>query len=279
VALQERYTRLEASSRDEQIGAAKEFEHVRRVLEAELAGLRNELQQKDRDLAQRQAFVDHLAQGHKSEIQALEAKLAELRHAAENRATELDQASSERQRLLSRIDQLESADADAEATAISRIEQITQRYEIQMAALHVEIEQKTVALEEHGAARNDLVRTYRAELSRLRTEPQEKPIPLDSRNEDLLDGKNAMESLRQRLTQLETAAAQAEQTGAEDRERLRVEYEAQLAGLREELSQRERSDKDQGAAETAQTKPGQTFYSRSDRRWRSSGGWKRRWKT
>ena len=279
VALQERYTRLEASSRDEQIGAAKEFEHVRRVLEAELAGLRNELQQKDRDLAQRQAFVDHLVQKHESQIQTLEATLVELRQVAENRATELDQASSERQQLLCRIDQLESADADAEATAISRIEQITQRYEIQMAALHVEIEQKTVALEEHGAARNDLVRTYRAELSRLRTEPQEKPTPLDSRNEDLLDGKNAMESLRQRLTQLETAAAQAEQTGAEDQERLRVEYEAQLAALREELSQRERSDKDQGTMEMAQTKPGQTFYSRSDRRWRSSGGWKRRWKT
>jgi len=136
-----------------------------------------------------------------------------------------------------------------------------------------------VALEEHGAARNDLVRTYRAELSRLRTAPQEKPIPLDSRNEDLLDGKNAMESLRQRLTQLETAAAQAEQTGAEDQERLRVEYEAQLAALRAELSEGERSDKDQGAVETTQTKPGQTFHSRSDRRWRSSGGWKRRWKT
>ena len=88
-----------------------------------------------------------------------------------------------------------------------------------------------------------------------------------------------MESLRERLTQLETVAALAEQTGAEARERLRVEYEAQLAELREEISRRERSDKDQGAVETTQTKPGQTFHSRSDRRWRSSGGWKRRWKT
>ena len=104
-------------------------------------------------------------------------------------------------------------------------------------------------------------------------------MPLDSRNEDFLDGKNPMESLRERLTQLETKAAQAEQTGAEDRKRLCAEYGAQLATLREELNQRERSDKDQGAAKTAQTKPGQTFYSRSNRRWRSSGGWKRRWKT
>jgi hypothetical protein len=78
VALQERYTRLEASSRDEQIGTAREFEQVRRVLEAELAGLRNELQQKDRDLAQRQALVDHLAQKHESQIQTLEGKLVEL---------------------------------------------------------------------------------------------------------------------------------------------------------------------------------------------------------
>jgi chromosome segregation ATPase len=279
VALQGRYTRLEASSRDEQIGAAKEFEHVRRVLEAELAGLRNELQQKDLDLAQRQAFVDHLAQKHESQMQTLEATLVELRQVAENRARELDQASSERQQLLCRIDQLESADADAEATAISRVEQITQRYEIQMAALHVEIEQKTVALEERGAKRNDLERTYHVELSRLRAESQDKQRLLENRNEEFLGVKNAMDSLRERLIQLEATAAQAEQTGAEDRERLRVEYEAQLAALREELSQREPSDKDQGTMEMAHTKPGQTFYSRSDRRWRSSGGWKRRWKT
>jgi len=257
----------------------RQFEQVRRVLEAEVAGLRNELQQKDRDLDQRQAFVDHLAQGHKSDIQALETKLAELRHAAENRATELDRATSERQRLLSRIDQLESAAADTEATAISRVEQITRRDEAQIATLQLEIEQKTVVLEEQGTARNDLERTYHAELSRLRAESQEKHMLLENRNEEFVGVKNAMESLRERWTQGEATAAHAEQAAAEDRERLRAEYEAQLAALREELSARERSDKDQGAVETAQTKPGQTFHSRSDRRWRSSGGWKRRWKT
>jgi chromosome segregation ATPase len=279
VALQERYTRLEASSRDEQISAAKEIEQVRRAFDAELAGLRNELQQKDWDLAQRQASIDNLAQGHESQIQTLEGKLAELRHVAENRAAEIDQAISESQRLLSRIGQLESAAADAEATAISRVEQITRRDEAQIATLQLEIEQKTVVLEEQGTARNDLERTYHAELSRLRAESQEKHVLLENRNEEFVGVKNAMESLRERLTQGEEAAAHAEEAAAEDRERLRAEYEAQLAALREELSQRERSDKDQGAVETAQTKPGQTFYSHSDRRWRSSGGWKRRWKT
>jgi chromosome segregation ATPase len=227
VALQESYTRLEASNREEQIGAAKEFEQVRRVLEAELAGLRNELQQKDRDLAQHQALVDHLAQGHKSEIQDLEAKLADLRHVAENRATELDHAKSEIQRLLGRIDQLESAAAHPKAMIPA--EQITQFYQMQIAELRAEVERKNAELEEQGAARNDLVRTYRAELSRLRTEWQEKPMPLDNRNEDLLDEKNALETLRQGLTQLETAAAP-------DRERLLGEYEAQVATLRKKFN-------------------------------------------
>jgi len=168
---------------------------------------------------------------------SLKAKLAELRQVAENRATELDHATSEIQRLLGRIDQLETAAAHAEA--MSPVEQITQLYQTQIAELRAEIERKSAELEEQGAARNDMVRTYRAELSRLRAESQEKPMPLDSRNQELLDGKNAMESLRERLTQLETAAAQAEQTGAEDRNRLRAEYEAQLAALREELNRRE----------------------------------------
>jgi chromosome segregation ATPase len=279
VALQERYTRLEASSRDAQGARAKDGDLMRATLEAELADLRSELQQKEWAIAQRQALIDNLGQGHKDRIRTLETKLAELRDAAENRATELDQASSERQQLLCRIGQLETAAADAAATAIGGVEQITQRYEIQMAALHVEIEQKTVALEEQGATRNDLERTYHAELSRLRAESQDKHRLLESRNEEVAGLTNAMDSLRERLTQLEATGAQAEQTGAEDQERLRVEYEAQLAALREELSQREPSDKDQGAMATAQTTTGQTFYSRSDRRWRSSGGWKRRWKT
>jgi chromosome segregation ATPase len=174
---------------------------------------------------------------------------------------------------------LESAATDGEVTAVSRVEQITQRYEIQLAALEIEIEQKTAALEEHGTAWRYMEQTHHAELSRLQAESQEKHLLLESRNEEFVGVKNAMESLRERLTQLEATAAQAEQTGAEDRERLRAEYEAQLAELREEISRRERSDEDQGAAETAQTKPGQTSHSRSDRRWRSSGGWKRRWKT
>jgi hypothetical protein len=53
---------------------------------------------------------------------------------------------------------------------MSRDEQITRRDEAQIATLQLEIEQKTVALEEQGAARNDLERTYHAELSRLRAE-------------------------------------------------------------------------------------------------------------
>ena len=278
-ALQERLTRLEASSRDAQGARAKDGDLMRATLEAELADLRSELQKKEWAIAQRQALIDNLGQGHKDRIRTLETELAELRHAAKNHAMELDQASSERQQLLCRIGQLETAAADTAATAISGVEQITQRYEIQMAALQIEIERKRAALEEHGAARNDMERTHYTELSRLQAESQEKHMLLESRNKEFVGVKNAMESLRERLTQLETAAAQAEQTGAEDRERLRGEYEAQLAALREELSQRERSDKDQSMVETAQTKPGQTFPSRSDRRWRSAGGWKRRWKT
>jgi hypothetical protein len=130
-----------------------------------------------------------------------------------------------------------------------------------MATLQIEIEQKTVALEEQGAARNDLERTYHGELSRLRAESQEKHMLFVSRNEEFVGLKSATESLRERLTQLDTAATLAGQTGAEDRERLRAEYEAQLAALREELSQRERSDKDQGAAETAQTTQAKPLFS------------------
>lgn len=278
LALQERLSLFEAASRAQQISAANELDHVRRTLEAVLAGLRNESQQKDRELAERQALIDHLTQGHKNEIQALEAEVEKLRRAAECRAADLDRAGSERRGLLRRIGQLEDQAAAAEAAAITRIEQTAQRYETQMAALPTETEREKAGLKEQGAARNELEQSYRAEISRLQTESQEKELLLESRDHEFTGAKYAMEALRARVTQLEQAAAQAQQIGAEDRERMRAEYEAQLAVLEERLSKSRGFAMDQVTPETAQTKTAQVVCSRSDRRWRSVAGWKRRWK-
>ena len=79
-ALQERLARLEACNREAQ-AVANETDSKREALESALANLRNEMQEKERALAERQATIESLTQTHKNEIQTLETKLAGLRRA------------------------------------------------------------------------------------------------------------------------------------------------------------------------------------------------------
>lgn len=227
--LSEHVAQLTSTAQDADSRGAAERERVRLEHQAELLDLHEELRGKQQALAEQETWATERERGLGTHISDLETELAARQRLLEERGEALNTVNSTAVALQERLTCLEAS---------SHVEQITQLYQAQIAELRAEIQRKSAEFEEQGAARNELVRTYRTELCRLRAESQEKLMPLDSLNEDLLAGKNAMDSLRERLTQLETTAAQAERTGAIDRERPRAEYEAQLAALREDLSPR-----------------------------------------
>ncbi len=238
-ALQERLDQLELSNQQEKAAAANQAEETRTVHQVEMETLRSELQQKEWALAQRQAALENLAQGHKAQVQKLEAKALEQQQAAQNRSRELQKTQSEATALIERIAQLETAVEQAQVTGGYRTAQLQQQYEERLAASQADLEQRTLELHERTRLLDQSENVLHLEVRRLRGEAQEKHALLEDRNEEVLLAKSEMDLLRQRFTELETEARRNEEVARGENERMRAEFQAQLAFLQAELSQKE----------------------------------------
>jgi len=100
------------------------------------------------------------------------------------------------------------------------------------------ITQDEAALE-RGASLADLERTLRDEIERLRHEAQQKNQILQDRNDELVRVKAQLDALHERLNQLESSTSETESTFDGEAERMRTEFQAHLALLQAELSQKE----------------------------------------
>lgn len=89
------------------------------------------------------------------------------------------------------------------------------------------------------AQAEELVQSLRAELDQVRREAQEKHEILQSRNDELVRVKADLDRVQGRLRQMESAAAGAQDTLSAESEHMRVEFQAQLALLQAELSQKQ----------------------------------------
>jgi hypothetical protein len=78
-------------------------------------------------------------------------------------------------------------------------------------------------------------------------EAQERNQILQDRNDELVRVKAETDALRERFNQVEAAAAEAEAAFSGESERMRVEFQAQIALLQAELSQKEWADTEQQA--------------------------------
>jgi predicted nucleic acid-binding Zn-ribbon protein len=104
-------------------------------------------------------------------------------------------------------------------------------------------EEQTMGIDEietgAEAPPEELVQSLRAELDQVRREAQEKHEILQSRNDELVRVKADLDRVQGRLRQMESAAAGAQDTLSAESEHMRVEFQAQLALLQAELSQKQ----------------------------------------
>ncbi len=238
VELQERLGQLELSNQLEK-AAAKQADEARTVCQVEAETLRSELQQKEWALAQRQIAVENLAQAHKAQIQKLEAKALEQQQLAQSYSRDLEKAQSEAVALRDHITQLETAVEQAQATGGHRTAQLEQQHEERLTGLQRDLEQRVLELHERTRLSEQSESALHDEIQRLRKEAQEKHALLENRNEEVLLAKSEMDLLRQRLAQVETEARRNEEAGATENDKMRAEFQAELAFLQAELSQKE----------------------------------------
>ena len=104
------------------------------------------------------------------------------------------------------------------------------------------------ALQESGTAPSAVEQSLRNEIDRLLHEAQEKNQILQDRNDELVRVKAEMDRLQERLNQVESSTSRAQSALAGDVERMHTEFQAQLALLQAELSQKEWALEDKQAA-------------------------------
>jgi chromosome segregation ATPase len=213
-------------------------EQARAALTTELGALRQELQQKSWAMAQEQATAEELASAHRAQIGELEAKLAELGGGAlgdENLRKQHERA----RKLEQRVEELEIELRHAELTAVSRAEQIRQESAGQIAALNAALKQKSIELDEQGNAQTSKEQSLRHEVERLLRQVEERNQILQNRNDELVRVKADLDSNQDRLNRVDVSVSLAENAASSEMESMRSEFQAQLALLQAELSQKD----------------------------------------
>jgi chromosome segregation ATPase len=188
---------------------------------------------------QQQTAIDELGARHRSQVEQLEANLSEYQRSNEERRREVEQAQAQISLLHNRVDELQSILQQAELTAINRTEQLRQEYQARVDALSRDLADSAAQLHDRVGISSDTEQALRSEIDRLIGEAQERNQILQDRNDELVRVKRELDSLNERFTQLESNAIQAESSAGSEAERMRTEYQAQLALLQAELSQKE----------------------------------------
>ncbi|HWL73413.1 MAG TPA: hypothetical protein VNQ74_06045, partial [Burkholderiaceae bacterium] len=212
---------------------------VKSGLENELTALRGELQQGSSAVAQQQAAMDELAARHRTQVEQLEANLNEHQRAGEERRQETDQAQAQISLLQSRIEELQNALQQSELAAKNRTEELGQEYAARIDALNRELGEHSGQLHDRASAISHSEQALRSEIDRLIGEAQERNQILEDRNDELVRVKNDLDALSERFRQLESLSVNAESSAIGDAESMRSDFQAQLALLQAELSQKE----------------------------------------
>jgi chromosome segregation ATPase len=247
-AVRSRLDELETRRQTELAAAEQAQNQVRSDLESELAAARSELQQRAWASAQHQAMLENLALAHKDQIQKLEVKIAEQQNSINHDHLQLEKSHAQTRLLEQHIEELTAELRQAEITAVNRAVHIKEEYGIRIAELERQIAQKTVELQERGASTSDMEQTLRRELDRLIREAQEKNQILQDRNDELVRVKAEMDTIQEQFRNMESTTSQAEASSSAEIEKMRTEFQAQLALLQAELSQKEWALEEQRAA-------------------------------
>jgi chromosome segregation ATPase len=174
---------------------------------------------------------------HKNQLQKLESKIDEQQHAFESQGRELAQARAHAQ---------SPGQRDARETGFQKGEE-TMKEHVAMKTDDVDQQPtKSSANPAEPAASTSADQALHDEIARLRQEAQEKNQILQNRNDELVRVKAQLDQLHERLAQLESSS-QEESPATVEAERVRTEFQAQLALLQAELSQKQWAQEDRQA--------------------------------
>jgi chromosome segregation ATPase len=236
--LRERVQKLELSVHQTE-AAQNEAERTREALQNQLANVQRALEHKEASLAQREAEFTESSERLDTHLHDLKNQLAEKQQWLEVKDGELGRAAGEIAGLEKRIAQLESLHAEAQAAAATEVDRLRQESQSERAALQTSLREKELALQERQAAIAELEAKLNGQIQGLKNDLIEKQYRLERRDQEFQNASSEAAALRERITQLESAAYQAEQSAAAEASRIRAELQTTLATLEAQLEEKE----------------------------------------
>ena len=209
-------------------------------LQQELAQLRSEnayLKEKTTGAEElrRQAGDDHQSPVVQNDYAALRRALSTAQALQQNTQAKLDQL-----RLQLAEAQLIAERRAAEIDGFKEQLAALNRRRAQPLSVNAPLEKQRHALaQDHEFSRRDNEQSLRDEIERLVHEAEEKSQILQNRNDELVTVKATMDALQERLSAAETTTAGKEAAVEMELERMHSEFQAQLALLQAELSQKD----------------------------------------
>ncbi len=236
--LQQRIQRLELTGAQTE-EAKNEADRRREALENELGNARRVLEEKDRSFAQRETEFKESNELLHVQLHNLQNQLTEKQQLLDARDGDLAHATGRIVGLESRITQLESLHAEAEAAAAAEVARIRQESRSEVVSLQESLAEKNHELQQHHAATAAFEANLNGQTEHLRNQVAQKQELLEHRDRELQTIGSETVVLRERVAQLEAAAAEAERFGAAEGDHIRAELEAQLATLQGQLKEKE----------------------------------------
>jgi chromosome segregation ATPase len=183
--------------------------------------------------------TETIHQTFENELTKLRAALAEKDASLDRINEELERAKSEVAALEGQKSQLEFVQKQTERLLSVQAEQIRQRVRNEFADLDARLNEKSELLQAAQSRITELQKNQDSRIEQLQLQLTENQLLLQTRNEELIRIKSELDRSRDHFTGLEVAARQAELAAAGEQERMRTEFQAQLALLQAELSQKE----------------------------------------
>jgi hypothetical protein len=216
----EQKTRLEMLQKQTERLLSAQAEQIRAGVRAEIESLERQLVDKESELQKSRACAMDLRH-----------RLAEMQLLSESRAVQIDDLKAETVRLLQEINRLELV---KHGISSSGNHDLGQRREPQAGFAEI-----SAGLDTNSDDSEKAETSARHEIMTLRKDAEEKHFLLASRNEELVRVKAEMDLLQGEVSELKSSSKLIQDSAETESAKMRAEFQAQVAFLQAELSQRD----------------------------------------
>jgi chromosome segregation ATPase len=237
-ALRRRIEQLELA-RAQTEEAKNEADRVRDGLQNELNNVQRALEQKNARLAQREAEFKESSEQIQAQLSELQNQRSEERAALENQTHELRSTQSEITALRDKIEELESAKLAADTNASAAINRLREQYQLELASMRAELEEREIALEERQRSLRVLEEKLNSQIHQLENQLAEKQSLLDRGHLQLQEKGSEISALQQEIARSEFARRQTEMLAATQAEQIRERVKAEVEAMDDQLREKE----------------------------------------